>query len=287
PACIPPAVLLAQLAPAGSEFQVNTHTTSSQSTYRQAVAAAANGDFVVVWTSNQDGANDNVFGQRYASSGAMLGTEFRVNTHTTSYQSSAAVAAAGDGNFVVVWESYLQDGDGYGIFAQRYAGSGSPVGTEFQVNTYTIGYQDTPTVATASNGDFVVAWDSGYQDGSYAGVFAQRYASGGSRLGTEFQVNTYTTYEQEAPAVAMAGNGQFVAVWVRLQDGDGSGIFGQRYASSGSALGTEFQANTYTTSYQRAPSVAVADDGDFVVAWDSRGQDGDSDGVFGQRYASS
>ena len=44
------------------------------------------------------------------------GAEFRVNTFTTNYQYSRAnaVAAGGNGSFVVVWES-PQDGSGYAV----------------------------------------------------------------------------------------------------------------------------------------------------------------------------
>ena len=48
--------------------------------------------------------------------------------------------------------------------------------------------------------------------------------------------------------------------------------------------GAEFQVNTFTTDYQRAPSVAgVGSAGGFVVAWQSFTQDGYDEGVFGQR----
>ena len=62
----------------------------------------------------QDGSSLGVFGQRYASSGAPLGAEFQVNTYTTNIQVSPSVASDTAGNFVVVWESYHQDGSGYG-----------------------------------------------------------------------------------------------------------------------------------------------------------------------------
>ena len=39
----------------------------------------------------------------------------------------------------------------------------------------------------------------------------------------------------------------------------GEPIQGQRYDSSGTAQGSEFQVNTYTTSYQLYPSVAAED----------------------------
>ena len=49
-------------------------------------------------------------------------------------------------------------------------------------------------------------------------------------------------------------------------------------------LGGEFQVNTYTTSSQSGPSVAMDGAGNFVVVWQSSGQDGSSGGVFGQRF---
>ena len=63
-----------------------------------------------------------------------------------------------------------------------------------------------------------------------------------------------------------------------------SALFGQRYASSGSPLGPEFQINTYVTNHQGAPTVAADGTGKFVVVWNSLLQDGSDFGVFGQRY---
>src|SRR5262245_10409477 len=64
-------------------------------------------------------------------------------------------------------------------------------------------------------------------------------------LGPEFQVNTYTTSAQNSPVVAADGAGNFVVVWASPHDGSGSGVFGQRYDSSGTPLGSEFPVNTY------------------------------------------
>ncbi len=65
-------------------------------------------------------------------------------------------------------------------------------------------------------------------------------------------------------------------------------IQGQRYDAGGNAVGSEFQVNSYTTSWQDRPSVAVDADGDFVVVWESTGSAG-SDTSFGsiqgQRFA--
>ncbi len=84
--------------------------------------------------------------------------------------------------------------------------------------------------------------------------------------------------------VAPLNDGGFVVTWGSYgQDGDFSGVYGQRYDSSGVKSGVEFQINTYTTSDQRDPSVAPLNDGGFVVTWTSDGQDGDLGGRCGIR----
>ena len=271
-------------APAGPEFRVNSYTTGYQGS--GIVAAAANGGFVIVWAGGSF--DRDVFGQRYDSSGAPLGGEFRVNSYTTSLQSQASVATAANGDFVVVWMSAGQDGDWGGIFGQRFAATGAPLGPEFRVNTYTTLFQTDPWVASDPSGNFVVTWDSMPQDGSGLGVFAQRYASGGTPAGAEFRVNTNTQNHQSRSRPFYDAGGRFVVVWDSLlQDGAGYGVYAQRYDATGTPLGPEFRVNATTPGSQWFPFGAADGAGDFVVVWVSDAQDGSGYGVFGQRYASS
>jgi hypothetical protein len=274
-------------APLGPEFRVNTSTTANQ--YVADVASDSSGNFVVVWTdSARDGSAGGIFGQRYSASGAPLGAEFRVNTYTTNEQGFSSIASDSAGNFVVVWDSLLQDGAEEGIFGQRYAASGAPLGPEFRVNTYTTDFQNRPAVTSNASGNFVVVWVSAQQDGSVRGIFGQRYAASGVPLGPEFRVNTYTTNHQRGQDVALDASGNFVVVWGSYtQDGFNYGVFGQRYAASGAPLGPEFRVNTHTTGTQLRPAVTSDASGNFVVVWRSYGQDGSNYGVFGQRYAAS
>ncbi len=68
----------------------------------------SSGNFVVVWHSQpfQPVTSRDIFGRRYASSGAPFGPEFRVNTYVTSNQGYPSVAADASGNVVVVWNGY-------------------------------------------------------------------------------------------------------------------------------------------------------------------------------------
>jgi hypothetical protein len=264
----------------GPEFRVNTYTTGVQ---RRPAVGNHGDDFVVTWESEaQDGDQSGVFARSYNPSGGPLGTEFQVNTYTTSAQHSPSIG--GSNNLAVIaWQSEGQDGNLAGIHA-RQVGAAGPAGGEFRVNSYTTSRQVTPAVDAETAGNFVVVWASLGQDGSDYGIFAQRYSPAGTPLGGEFLVNTYTTGFQGHPAVAMEpDDGLFVVLWDGEGPGDASGIFGQRYLTSGAPLGPQFQVNSFTTGNQRYPAVA-SDIGRFCVAWQSEGEDGSGYGVFRRPY---
>jgi len=271
----------------GSEFRANTYTANQQE--YPSVAMDSSGNFVVAWRSaGQDGSGYGVYAQRYNALGVAQGSEFRVNTYTTDDQNHPSAAMDSSGNFVVAWQSAGQDGDGDGVYAQRYNASGVTQGSEFRVNTYTTSGQARPSVAMDFSGNFVVAWDSRDQDGSSYGVYAQRYNASGVAQGSEFLVNTYTTSPQLSPSVAMDSSGNFVIAWQSYgQDGSVYGVYAQRYNASGVAQGSEFVANTYTANSQSTASVAMDSSGNFVIAWQSDGQDGSGYGVYAQRYNAS
>lgn len=148
------------------------------------------------------------------------------------------------------------------------ASAQTPAGGEFRVNTVTTESQEAWTrPVMESDGDFIVAWTSAFQDGSGSGVFGQRFAASGAARGSEFQINTYTEQPQIHPAVAVGSSGDFVVVWTSYGGGGGPNIKGQRFAASGSAIGGEFQVNTFTTGFQDLPHVGRAADGGFVVSW--------------------
>ena len=76
-----------------------------------AVASDASGDFVVAWAGcGQDGSAKASSASGSSAAGAPLGGEFRVNTFTPAGQSMPSVASDANGNFVVAWSSYVQDG---------------------------------------------------------------------------------------------------------------------------------------------------------------------------------
>jgi len=272
-------------APLTGDFQVNGYTTGHQG--NPSVSMHPDGRFVVVWTSvGQDGDSGGIFGRRMARTGLPRGPEFRVNVVTTDQQKQPAVAMDGQGGFVAIWNGYYQDGSGPGIVGRRFDSSGSPLTGEFQVNEFTNGLQKYPRIAMHSTGEFVVVWSSFGSDGSGYGASARRFHKSTAPAGSEFLANTYTTGWQRNPDVSMDAAGNAVVVWEdTARDGDDSGLFAGILDAGGTPAGGDFQVNTYTTGNQFYGAVALAAGGDFVVAWQSYGQDSSAHGIFAQRYA--
>jgi hypothetical protein len=163
--------------PQGTEFQVNAITASTSS---PDVAVDGSGNFVVVWSNTSGGfpfGDSVVMGRRFDAGGTPQGSDFQVNTNVTGAQGSAAVDMDADGDFAVVWHSSRYGGSllDSGVFAQQFDASGAPVGSEFRVNSYTTGQQRGPAIASSPDENFVVVWESAYQDGDNRGVIGQLY----------------------------------------------------------------------------------------------------------------
>ena len=90
-----------------------------------------------------------------------FGTEFLVNTTTTSGQQQPSVTALADGRFVVVFRddsSSPDDLSGIAVRAQVFNADGSKSGSEFLVNTTTTNSQFEPSVTALADGRFVVVF---------------------------------------------------------------------------------------------------------------------------------
>ncbi|MDA0282855.1 MAG: DUF4347 domain-containing protein [Planctomycetota bacterium] len=230
------------------EFRVNTTIGNVQETSNEdrgsthAVAIAPNGEYVVVWSSNQiTGSDGNGFGvlmQRFDATGNPISGELQVNQNTTFHQYHASVAVDDSGRGVVVWTDAENDAD---VQARLFHADGTFNGGEFLVNSTATSDQDNPSVAMDSSGNFVVVWE-GSAPGDANGIHAQRFNAAGTKVGTEFTVNDTTTGTQSEPSVAMNSSGQFVVVW-----DDGGGVHARTYEADGTG-GSGSQFNVDSTS---------------------------------------
>ena len=148
---------------AGGEFLVNTFTANSQR--GASVSMDATGAFVVSWTSNRSGFGNEIYAQRYTSTGAPIGSEFNVSAPNGTGQfgdeRESQVKLLKNGGFIITWTG--TDSNGTGVYARRYNASGNALpdadgGIPFLINQTATGNQGFAAVGADSSGNFSVAW---------------------------------------------------------------------------------------------------------------------------------
>ncbi|MEM7581987.1 MAG: hypothetical protein AAF560_01285 [Acidobacteriota bacterium] len=190
-----------------------------------------------------------------------------VNTYTTGDQSRSAVAADGQGRFIVVWVSSGQDGDGTGIFGRRFGSDGQPIGDELLINEVTAGNQGEPQVSADDSGNFIVVWQ-GPGSGSNIDIFGRRFDSSGSAIGPDFQINENTAVSQRTPAVALADDGSFLTVWSNSEELVGRHFDDASAPTTGDftiAFDDSYGPNGFRSFHRRDVEALPA--GDFVIVW--------------------
>lgn len=157
----------------------------SRKTHRDGprVAVAPDGSFLVAWVLREPQFPDNPFAidvaaQFFLPSGEKVGPELRLGHVPNNDEGHPEVAADPEGNFVAVWSSFRRENGVYGfdIWGQLFRKNGRRFGKPFRINTHQTANEFThPKVAFGGNGTFVVIWEA--NDGSFDGVFGQRFAS--------------------------------------------------------------------------------------------------------------
>jgi hypothetical protein len=210
----------------GGEFQVNTYTLNYQ--YNYSVGVDSDGDFVVLWSSNnQDGSAEGMFAQRYDIAGVPLALEFQVNVTTLGSQDRGRVGVGEHGDFVAAWQSQNQDGSSTGVFARRFDSAGAGLGSEFQINRHTAGDQTPFSTLREPDGAFVVGWSGTGPGVASGGIFSRRFDSAGVAPAGDLHVNPGLAGFQAA--AASRGPGEFLVAWHSSGvDGSGQAIIAQR-----------------------------------------------------------
>jgi Ca2+-binding RTX toxin-like protein len=222
----------------------------------------------------------------------------RVNTSvTTGNQTNPSISADDLGNFVVAWEG--TDASGTGIRTKIYTATGTAVTGEVIANTYTTGNQLQPVVALSPAADlsstltarFQVAWSGpGTGDITDGGIYFRRIGVGADP--SEIRANVFTAGFQIQPTIAVDYLGGVAVAWTsQFQDGSNFGVYARYFQNlpSGQLQGdlSDRLVNSFTTGVQYLPSVAMDNDGDFVIAYAGEGLlDTNPLGIYARRFSS-
>ena len=210
----------------GGEFLVNSHVEGYQQL--PSVAELADGRLVFSWTDKEQVGSDAGFNDIRArifdASGTATGSDFIVNPNNIGWGGESVVTPLASGGFLVVWND--QSGN-YGdssltsIVAQAFDGTGLPVGAPVLVNTITANFQFSPGVTTLPDGKYAITWFdySGTLGDPSLSIKAQVFDVDGTRINSEFLVNTVTAGNQANPGIAALANGSFVIAWQNGYEG--------------------------------------------------------------------
>ncbi len=158
-------------------------------------------------------------------------------------------------------------------------------GTEYALVGTLPGDQVAPSAAISTNGGYLV-WADNATDGDSWGVSARKLDSTLSGTLGSFRVNVTGAGAQENPRVALLQNGGAVFVWQGGRQGF-QHIYARFLNSSGTFIGgTDTMVNAVTNYFQVNPSVAVLNNGNVVVVWQSYNQAGSNSmqDVYGQIF---
>lgn len=177
-------------AQVGTKIMANSYNVNTQ--MGRDVAMDANGVTTVVWTDGAtwtdglDGSSFGIYARKLNSSGAPVGSQFRVNQRTEGCQTSPVIGLDGLGNAVIAYSNcdynpaaMYNNFSNYDVRIQRM-NSDNTRGTEIIIptpNNYTS--DPTPQIQVAADGSFTVA----YRDGGY--LCFRRYGADNTLLNSQ------------------------------------------------------------------------------------------------------
>jgi hypothetical protein len=248
----------------GSEFLVNTGNTYGPQVSPD-VAGAADGGFVVVWSSAFHPSNAQGLGVEIQARAFLpnqpLASEFLVNTITLDPQFSPTVTARPDGSFAIAYSSGVEDHlPGTSVNTQYLDAHGAPTGPEY-LTDYSY-YHSNPETASFADGTVVTIWGE-----EFAGEGEIRSASGSVRSRFEFGWDS----SLGPKAVAVLSDTSFVVAWYGYRDeehameGGDTAFYAQVRQRSGLAE-PPFKIDA-AVGGRPDPSIALLSNGNFVVVW--------------------
>jgi len=265
----------------GSFLEVGPITDSLNDFIKAKPSAAmdAGGNHVVAWTS-VGSEPFAAFFRLTDAAGDTIGLPVQVSPYPEHFvTSSPAVAMKANGQFVIAWTKV--DSSPFAVFYRRYDASGTLSGDVTQVSPSEHFVTSSPSVAMDANGNFVIAWTK--VGSSPFAVFFQRYDASGTLSGDVTQVSPPKHLVTSSPSVAMDANGNFVIAWTKVGSSP-LAVFSRRYDASGTLSADVTRVSPEGHSVTAPPTVAMAADGAFVVAWNEVGSTFDA---FAQLYTAS
>ena len=271
--------------PVGDEQLLSTLDPLLTTANKVDLAALPDGNYIVVWRSsqsaNQNDTSTTIQGRLVGPNGSPLAGQFQVNSLMTSQSESwPAVTALGDGGFLVVWTVPE-------VHGRRFNADTTPVGEDFQINTYTNGTESRTDVARNGDGRIAVVWQDGEESGENDEIRGRVFDENLVAQDSDFRINTLITGVQQEPEVAEYGKGGFFVVWESWvsagDDVDPRSIEGRIVTGGNKFASPQFMVNEWTGDSQHHPGIG-GKGGRIAVGWHSQSNPETSSNVINGQF---
>ena len=202
-------------------------------------------------------------------------------------QRNPSVDITDDDSVIIAWQSFNEDGSGYGIFARVFdVSQANPVASAaaFQVNTETEGSQTSPRVAFFSDKKFIIIWGSGTVSTLF-NVMGAVYSAGAVKQGSDFRVNAEEIGNDRPTSICILPDDSFIVAWNRFEIRLTQDAYFRRFDTSGRPLGGDQLINRFTRRRQFDATIALLHNDNFIISWTSKWQDRSSWSIYSSAYS--
>jgi len=276
--------------PLSPEIHVNDFVNGAQR--RPAVAFDERGGVWFAWESTgQDGSGTGIVARRFSADFSEATDEIAVNEMREGTQGQVVVASDGIGGVAIMWETPAKKGDDVTarteLRMRLFGTDGKAITGERVVASDAAGGSDHAGTIVFNHeaGEYVAVWTRTAGDGNSAKIVSRMISQDGMMMGDEIAISP-----EEAgrffvePSVAVDGSGRFAVAWMSSEDENGYSVSVRRFDGEGKAIGEIETVAPASSNWKTAATVAAAEDGRFVVAYNEAAVNKNYDEVMARFY---
>ncbi|MBJ90297.1 MAG: hypothetical protein CMO98_10600 [Woeseia sp.] len=269
--------------PVGNPVRINSRLKGDQENPQ--VGMLPTGGAIFAWEGGASGFH-RVHFRITNPQGVFLFDDLFATGPNSGEQIEPSLTVLGNGNVVLSWTDYLEDGSFKGVSARLIGADGSALTDPFRLNEFTFGNQHKSSLVALPSGGFAAVWVSDQQqDAKSLDVVARIFSATGEALTGEVIVNLPGVNAN--PSLALSGD-SIVVAWEQLnldQTKHRWDIGTRSLDFDLKPLSEPVLANNHLLGDQFSPQLQGGEDGAMLV-WNSLGQDKSREAIMGKFVSS-
>jgi hypothetical protein len=269
--------------PVGNPVRINSRLKGDQENPQ--VGMLPTGGAIFAWEGGASGFH-RVHFRITNPQGVFLFDDLFATGPNSGEQVEPSLTVLGNGNVVLSWTDYLEDGSFKGVTARLIGADGSALTDPFRLNEFTFGNQHKSRLVALPSGGFAAVWVSDQQqDAKSLDIVARIFSATGEALTGEVIVNLPGVNAN--PSLALSGD-SIVVAWEQLnldQTKHRWDIGTRSLDFDLKPLSEPVLANNHLPGDQFSPQLQGGEDGAMLV-WNSLGQDKSREAIMGKFVSS-